>query len=142
MNRKATLAVLAFVPTLAWAAGQAPWACGGVSAEERRALPSQVPDANLELLFVSGQRGAYAAGAEWRVLDRANEPVAHGTSDGPQCFLRVPPGPVRVEAKIGGETRTAKATAGAKRTRLVFTFPAEPGEDIQASPEEKAQAKE
>ncbi|HET9652278.1 MAG TPA: hypothetical protein VFP36_08805, partial [Usitatibacter sp.] len=112
MKRNEALAVLLFVPALAWGAGQVPWACGGVSAEERRALPSQVPDANLELLFVSGTRGAYAAGAQWRVLDRANEPIAYGTSDGPQCFMRVPAGPVRVEARLGGETRTAKATAG------------------------------
>lgn len=141
---RTTLAVLLFIPAAAWSAGapSVPYACGGVSAEERRALPSQVPDANLELLFVSGKRGAYAAGAQWRVFDRANEPIAHGDSDGPQCLMRVPAGPVRVEATLGGETRTARGTVGAKRTRLVFTFAPEPGEDIQASPEEKEQAKQ
>jgi hypothetical protein len=119
------------------------YACGGVSAEERHALPSQVPDANLELLFVAGKRGAYAAGAEWRVLDRAGEPLAYGVSDGPQCFLRLPPGPVRIEARLKGESRAAAATirAGARGARLVFTFAAEPGEDIEASEEEKAQGR-
>jgi hypothetical protein len=141
MIKQACIAVLLSFPILATGA---PWACGGVSAEERRALPSQVPDANLELLFVSGTRGAYAAGADWRIFGRANEPIAQGTSDGPQCYVRVPPGALRVEARLGGEMRTAKATVrdGAGRTRLVFTFPPEPGEDIQASPEEKAQARQ
>jgi hypothetical protein len=143
---KKTLVVLLCVPALAMAADppRIPWACGGVSADERRALPSQVPDANLELLFVSGARGAYEAGAQWRIFDRRNEPIAHGTSEGPQCFMRVPAGPVRVEARVGDEVRSAKATIrpGDKRARLVFTFPPEPGEDIQASPEEKAQARE
>lgn len=142
MSRKTAFAVLLFVPTLAWAAGSVPWACGGVSADERRVLPTLVPDANLELLFVSGKRGAYTSGAQWRVLDRANEPIAYGTAEGPECFLRLPAGPVRVEARLGNETRTAKANVGAKHTRLAFTFAAEPGEDIEASPEEKAQAKE
>ena len=127
------------------AAGEAkvPWACGGVSTEERRALPSQVPEANLELLFVAGKRGAYVAGVEWRLLDRANEPLAFGTADGPQCFLRVPPGAVRVEATLNGEKRSARATIGAaaRGQRLVFSFAAEPGEDIEASEEEKAQAR-
>ena len=143
---KFALAVLLFVPLFAWSAN-APavkYACGGVTAEERRAIATEMPDANVELLFVSGPRGAYEAGAQWRVFDRANEPIAYGTSDGPQCYLRLPPGPVRVEARIGAQVRTAKANvrAGDKRARLVFTFPQEPGDDIEASPEEKAQGRE
>ncbi len=125
--------------------GAVPWACGGVSAEERRALPGVVPDANLELLFVGGKRGAYEAGAEWRIFDRSGEPVAFGTADGPQCFLRAPAGSLRVEARIGSEMHSAKATIkpGAKRSRLVFTFAGEPEEEgVQASEEEKRQARQ
>jgi hypothetical protein len=143
---KTLVAVLAFVPLFATAAQPAsvPWACGGVSAEERRALPAEVPGANLELLFVQGKRGAYTSGTQWRVFDRANEPIAYGTSDGPQCFLRLPEGAVRVEARLGGEVKAAKANirAGDKRARLAFTFAAEPDEEIEASPEEKAQARQ
>lgn len=143
---KTIATVLLFVPGLAIAAESAHpnWACGGVTAEERRALPAQVEGANLELLFVAGARGAFTAGTEWRVLDRANEPIAYGTADGPQCYLRVPAGAVRVEARLNGESRSAKTNvrAGDKRARLVFTFPPEPGEKIEASPEEKEQARQ
>jgi len=120
-----------------------PWACGGVSSDERRALPSQVPDANLELLFVAGKRGAYTAGTQWRVLDRSNEPVASGVANGPQCLLRLPPGPVRVQASLDGESRTANATikAGARGARLVFTFAGGAGAEEEPSEEEKAQAR-
>lgn len=143
---KRILAVLLFVPPLAAAADfpRVPWACGGVTVEERRELPARVPDANLELLFVAGARGAYTAGAEWRIADRNNQTLAYGTADGPQCFVRLPAGPVRVEAMLKGEAKTAKSDirAGGKARRLVFTFAPEPGEDIEASPEEKAQSRE
>jgi hypothetical protein len=120
-----------------------PWACGGVSSDERSALPTQVPDANLQLLFVAGKRGAYTAGTEWRVLDRSNEPIAFGVANGPQCFLRLPPGPVRVEARLKGDTRTASTTirADARGARLVFTFASDVVEEIEPSEEEKAQAR-
>ena len=120
-----------------------PWACGGVSSDERSALPTQVPDANLQLLFVAGKRGAYTAGTEWRVLDRSNEPIAFGVANGPQCFLRLPPGPVRVEARLKGDTRTASTTirAGASGARLVFSFASDVAEEIEPSEEEKAQAR-
>ena len=143
---KTITAVLLFIPV---AAGEAPvprvpWACGGVTLEERRELPARVPDANLELLFVAGTRGAYTAGAEWRIVNRDNQPLAYGSADGPQCFVRLPAGPVQVEARLKGETKSAKANirAGGKPSRLVFTFAPEPGEDVEASPEEKAQSRQ
>ena len=150
MEIRRACAALALSIAAPWCLAQAtpreapvPWACGGVSSDERRALPAQVPDANLELLFVAGKRGAYTAGAEWRVLDRSNEPVAFGVAGGPECFLRLPPGPVRVQASLNGESRTANATikAGARGARLVFTFAGDAGEEIEASEEEKAQAR-
>ena len=143
---KTIATVLLFVPVIASAAPmpRVPWACGGITAEERHELPARVPDANLELLFVAGTRGAYTAGTEWRIVDRDSHPLAYGTADGPECFVRLPAGPVQVEAKLNDEVRTAKATirAGAKAARLVFTFSPEPGEQIEASPEEKAQGRE
>lgn len=143
---KTITAVLLFVPIVASAAPvpRVPWACGGVTSEERRELPARVPDANLELLFVAGARGAYTAGTEWRIVDRDNHPLAYGSADGPQCFVRLPAGPVRVEATLNGETKSAKANmrAGGKPARLVFTFSPEPGEDVEASPEEKAQSRQ
>jgi hypothetical protein len=139
---KSALALLLLFPVAAVAADPSVRsACGGITAEERRALPSQVPDANLELLFVAGKRGAYVAGVEWRVLDRSNEPLAYGRSEGPQCFLRVPDGPLRVEARLRGEMKSAKANAGARRQRLVFNFAPEADEDVEASPEEKEQGR-
>lgn len=138
---KSLLAILLFIPAIAGAA--APFACGGITEEERRALPTLVPDANVELLFVSGKRGAYLAGVQWRVLDRANEPLAYGTAEGPQCLLRLPPGPLRIEARVGNEMKTAKAVApkSGKRARVVLTFAPEGDEDIEASPEEKEQGR-
>lgn len=119
----ARLAVMPFIPAIARAA--APFACGG------------------RLLFVSGKRGAYLAGVQWRVLDRSNEPLAYGTAEGPQCRLRLPPGPLHIEARVGNETKTAKAVApkAGKPARVVLTFAPEAGEDIEASPEEKQQGR-
>ena len=143
---KTITAVLLFVPIIAIAAPvpRVPWACGGVTAEERHELPARVHDANLEMLFVAGSRGAYTAGTEWRIVDRDNHPLAYGSADGPQCFVRLPAGAIQVEARLNGETRMAKATIrpGGKAARLVFTFAPEPGEDIDASPEEKAQSRQ
>ena len=139
---KRLLALLLLFPMASIAADPAVRsACGGITAEERRALPSQVPDANLELLFVAGKRGAYVADVEWRVLDRSNEPLAYGRSEGPQCFLRVPDGPLRVEARLRGEMKSAKTNAGARRQRLVFNFAPEADEDVEASPEGKEQGR-
>jgi len=150
MEMRRGCAALALSMATTWCFAQAaardtpvPWACGGVSSDERRALPAQVPDANLELLFVAGKRGAYTAGTQWRVLDHGNEPVASGVANGPQCLLRLPPGPVRVQASLDGESRTANATikAGARGARLVFTFAGGAGAEEEPSEEEKAQAR-
>jgi hypothetical protein len=55
--------------------------------------------------------------------------------------MRVPEGPLRVEARLRGEMKSAKANAGAKRQRLVFNFAPEADEDVEASPEEKEQGR-
>lgn len=118
--------------------------CGGVGADERRAMKVLEPAADLELLFVTAKRGGYLADAAVTVSDGKATRLA-AVADGPICLLRLPAGSYRITADLGGATRTAQVLVGArsgKPRRIAFTFPGEPWDGIWASPEEKQQAKE
>ena len=120
------------------------WVCGGVGADERRELAAAKARSNVEVLFVSGQRGAYVSGVELTVRSEGAEALRIA-ADGPYCYLSAPPGAYRLEARLGEarrEQRVRVAASGKAPARVVFTFPAEPGEDIAASEEEKRQARE
>lgn len=122
------------------------WVCGGVGADERRALAALNAQANLSLVFVTVKRGGYLADVELSLFDANAKPARFTTAtDGPMCLLRLPPGKYRLEASFAGTKRSSAATisADAKQpVRAVFAFPGEPWDGIWASDEEKAQARE
>lgn len=122
--------------------GAVSWVCGGVGADERRAIEALRPQARLEVLFVTAKRGAYVSDAELEVQGAGGESLLHVTADGPVCLLDAPAGTYGLTASSGGATRKARATVtrdGSLR-KVVFAFPEEPWDGIRASPEEKAQA--
>lgn len=121
-------------------AGAARWVCGGVGAEERRALESLRRPGQLELLFASTPRGAFLAGVEVEVTGSGGS-VLRATAEGPTCLLELPRGTYRIAARLGGVQRTLDWRSGGP-ARLVFSFPAEPWDGIRATEEEKRQARE
>lgn len=127
-------------------AGTIKWICGGVGADERRALARSAPGANLEILFVSAKRGAYLAGADLAIFGKGvAAPLLEVASTGPVCLVHAPPGEYRLKARLEGvaRERTVRVAAtGRAAARAVLAFPDEPWDGIRASEEEKRQARE
>lgn len=98
--------------------------CGGVGDEEREALRALRAQANMELLLVTGKRGAYVAGVSLRFSrSGSGAPGVQIQAEGPICLLSLPPGTYRVEATYEGTTRTrnvSTASAGAKPAVIAF----------------------
>ncbi len=138
-----------FLPLASFGAGLAmqrsgpvSWVCGGVGSDERRDIEALRPQARLEVLFVTKERGGYLSDAELAVYDGHGEPLLQVSADGPICLLDAPAGSYVLSASYGGVTRKARAIVakdGAAR-KVVFAFPEEPWDGIRASPEERAQA--
>jgi hypothetical protein len=121
------------------------YACGGVGAEERRALKALEAQASLRLLFVTAKRGGYLADAEVAVADAGGATRLRLRADGPICLLALPEGKYRITATLGGVTRTAAAEvrgAPGRARAIAFEFPGEPWDGVWASAEEKQQARE
>jgi len=120
------------------------WACGGVGADERRALADLGRDAGLELVMVTAKRGGYVAGAEVSLRGTTSKGAQlSGVADGPICLFKLPPGTYRIEALLDGTRREANAIvkAGGKPARVVMTFPEKAWDGIRASAEERRQAR-
>lgn len=124
--------------------GAVQYFCGGVGADERRAMRELEPRANLKLVFVTAKRGGYLADARVTIGD-GNAIRFSAVADGPICLLQLPQGRYRVAAALGGATRSAQVSIGAQTgnpPQTVFSFPGEAWDGIWASDEEKRQARE
>ena len=125
--------------------GGAQYVCGGVGAEERRAMQALEATANLKLLFVTLRRGGYLADTAVEITDSGGAKRLRTTADGPICLLQLPAGRYRVSATFAGVTRTASVALRGQPGRpqqVALQFPAEPWDGIWASSEEKQQARE
>ena len=122
--------------------GPVSWVCGGVGADERRAIEALKPEARLEVLFVTAKRGAYLSDADLTMSGAHGEPLLHVRADGPMCLVDAPAGSYEFAATYEGATRKARATVakGGGMRKVVFAFPDEEWDGIRASPEEKAEA--
>jgi len=141
--------VLAALPALA-ATATGTFTCGGIGADQRRALAERSAGANLALEFFVANHGDFVGGAEVSLVPlgaAGGSGALHVAADGPICYGRVPPGHYRIEASLNGATRTARATVpvGASApVRVAIAFPeaAAPGDlDVRPSPEEKQEAR-
>ena len=146
---RSILAVLALwvgalPPGIATAADGSP-VCGGIGSDERRSLAERASAANLSLEMFIEKGGEYVADVKVAIVpaDSRARPVTL-TTDGPICFLQVPPGRYRIEATFSGITRSAEALVPASgRKHVALAFPKSVGDrqTDAASPEEKQQAK-
>jgi hypothetical protein len=129
----------------AWNAQAGVLGCGGVGSDERREQSARAAGSNLSLEFFVERSGAYVADVDVAVKPARGDAVTLVT-DGPICYLALPPGRYTVEATYHGATRTAAAmipAAAHKPVRVAIAFPAsvEKDENIRATPEEKEQAR-
>ena len=121
--------------------------CGGVGSDDRAALATAVPGANLSLEMFIANGGEYVADADVKLFRLgAHDPELAARAGGPICHLRVAPGRYRIEATFEGVTRSVTATvaaSAAKPVRVALAFPKSVGDrqSDAASPEEKAQAR-
>ena len=122
------------------------YACGGVGSDARRELAANAAGSNLSLEIFVAQGGEYLADVEVVLIPAGGKGEAlRLRTEGPLCYLRVPPGRYRVEATFEGVTRSAIANVAAAPSRPVHValpFPKSVGDrqTDAASPEEKAQA--
>jgi hypothetical protein len=127
-------------------AGSLRWRCGGIGADERRALAAASAGASLQVLIVSEKRGSYLTGARLEVYGAGKTAALLSVeSAGPLCYVEAPAGEYRVTARLEGvarETRVRVGGPGHAHARAVLAFPEEPWDGIRASEEEKRQARE
>jgi hypothetical protein len=122
------------------------YACGGVGSDARRELASSAAGSNLSLELFVAQGGEYLADVEVALIPvGAKGEALRLRTEGPLCYLRVPPGRYRIEATFEGVTRGATANvpaASAGPVHVALAFPKSVGDrqNDAASPEEKAQA--
>jgi hypothetical protein len=144
MRKTYYLATLAVAAAGALNAGAASMVCGGVGNDERREMAAAAGGASISLEFSLAGRGNYIADVDVTVKPAKGEPFAART-DGPICYLQLPPGRYVVEASYNGTRKTAAATVPAKAgkpVRVAMSFPASAADIDPApvSPEEKLQA--
>lgn len=124
--------------------------CGGIGADERRALEGEAQGTNLSMEFFVAHRRAYVAGVDV-ALTPLDGPQAGRrmdfNADGPLCFVKVAPGRYRVDAELNGVTRSASTTIpqqSARPVRVALAFPAAAvrGDlETQPTPEEREEAR-
>ena len=139
------LAVSGFGAYAAPLGANASYACGGVGSDSRRELAQQATGANLSLEIFVSPGGEYLADVDVTLTPAGNGESLRLRTEGPLCYLRVPPGRYRIEATFEGVTRSANAAVTASATsptRVALSFPKSVGDKQTdaASPEEKAQA--
>ena len=145
MRKTFFIAGLVVAAASAFAAQAAAVVCGGVGNDERRELASASSGANLSLEFSLAGRGNYVADVEVTLTPAGGGPAFSVKTEGPICYLELPPGRYKVEASYNGTRKSASATLpqkAGKPLRLGMSFPATAADIDPApvSPEEKQQA--
>ena len=118
--------------------------CGGVGNDERRELAAAAEGASLSLQFNLAGRGNFVADVDVTITPARGDAFSAKT-DGPICYVQLPPGIYKIEATYNGTRKSASATVPAKAgkpVRIAMSFPPGPGDIDPApvSPEEKLQA--
>lgn len=104
--------------------GNVTFVSGGVGRNESDALKQAEKEYPLSMLFSEGKRGAYLAGVQVTITNRAGDTLLQAVSDGPIMLVRLPPGDYRVSAQANGKAlqREAKVAANGG-THLSFNWP-------------------
>ncbi|NRF72332.1 carboxypeptidase regulatory-like domain-containing protein [Aquincola sp. S2] len=96
---------------------------GGVDADEARAMREAAPGYRLGLTFAQ-PGGAFVAGVDLRIRDRAGRVVYEGGGLGPIVLLDLPAGTYMVEARHDGRTQQRSvAIDGRKHLAVALTWP-------------------
>ena len=144
MRKTLFQAALAVAIAGASSAQASPLVCGGVGNDARRELAAAADGASLALQFSLAGRGNFIADVDVTITPPQGAPITAKT-DGPICYIQLPPGRYTVEAAYNGTRKSASATLpakGGKPVTVAMSFPPGPGDVDPApvSPEEKLQA--
>jgi len=143
----AALSAAAFLSPPAVAVAPDGLHCGGVGADERRAMAQEGRNASLQMQFHVAGRAAFIADVDVTVTPSKGGGEAISTrADGPICYANLAPGRYDIQATFNGVTRTAHAnvTANGRPVTLSMGFPPAGGPDdldTQPSAEERAEAR-
>lgn len=110
--------------TLTWRQlGTAHYVCGGVSEENMARVKSMSDQADVELLFTTGPKGAYLADVTVTIRSDALGSVMF-VADGPLCLLQLPKGPHTVSAEYRGHKLKQTVDVGEGLAHAKFNWPA------------------
>ncbi|GAB3258270.1 hypothetical protein [Chitinimonas naiadis] len=101
---------------------QGQYLCGGVGDESMAIIQAERRNADLSLLFVAGQRGAYVADVDVTISGKGLAQPLQFKADGPTCLLKLPKGSYTVEASHGDQQRKQKISSPSKK-QLVLHWP-------------------
>ena len=116
----ALLGALAALGAVAQAADSVPHLCGGVGFDGRAAMHRHQHEYNLGFwLTTTGSPPLYLADLPV-TISRDGTTVAQFTTDGPECFVKLPAGLYTISSKRGDETRSIKVHTGRMDAYLRF----------------------
>src|SRR5260221_5826326 len=130
MRKTLYTAALAIATAGALDVHAAPLTCGGVGNDERRELAAAAEGASMSLQFSLAGRGNFIADVDVKITPVNGEAIVAKT-DGPICYVQLPPGRYTVEASYNGVRKSSSATVPAragKPVRIAMAFPAGPGD--------------
>lgn len=131
-------AALAALPAMANPLETIDVLCGGVAAEEREHVASEVRAATISLEFFTGTQGQYVSQVDVLFTPIQAPVEAFGiVTDGPHCLVELPPGEYRVDTWFNGHSRSTRTRIPASRDQLVrvsLGFPDHQGEDAMLVP--------
>jgi len=84
---------------------------GGIGLEERAAMDAKAKEFNLKLVFSVTSR-EYLSDVQVQIQDPGGKIVLSARSKGPWFLVRLPEGEYIVQASVGDQKKTLKASAG------------------------------
>lgn len=119
-----------------------PFVSGGIGADERAEMTAALPDYNLKIATAAKKSGAYLANVAAQVRDSKGNVVVDSVLEGPWFLTRLPAGTYEVRLTFRDQTQIKKIAVPTQGKRTEFFYWETPDiEELQASPEEREQAR-
>ncbi|QDQ27753.1 hypothetical protein FNU76_16130 [Chitinimonas arctica] len=96
--------------------------CGGVGDDNMQVIKAERQNANVDLKFIEGARGAYVADVDLTVSGDALPQPLRIHADGPSCLLQLPTGRYQVVADYQGVQHAQGLRVGEGSRQLTFRW--------------------